>query len=202
MELNEITMPEEEAKQQWKQYNELIKKRADKHLKDMKDALRYLKDGKPLIDIYTAMETAGLNKLSQPRLAIARANWEEVFFTKKDSGRGFFSGETDTWYNKHKGDVDIQPNTFQTWTRTKDSDGKDTWQLANSTIKTSIPIIPVHLHPEDSLEKYYILWEPKEWETIPERKDPILLKRVTENLFAIMAVWDVTGLEQSIIRSR
>jgi len=52
------------------------------------------------------------------------------------------------------------------------------------------------------LSNYYILWESKEWEDLPETKDPFLLKRLSENLFVILGSWDLTDLEQSIIRGR
>ena len=71
--------------------------------------------------------------------------------------------------------------------------------MENKRIKTKVPIIPVEILPDGDLKNYYILWEASEWEELPETKDPILLKRISENLFVILGVWDLTELEQSII---
>lgn len=211
MEIEKIQMPQEKAKAEWKIYNDLIKKRHDKYLEDMKKCMYQLSQGRALIDIYKVMEKAGVNKTYQPRLAIARADWKEVFFTKKDSGRGFFAGDSKDWYDKSKGEIDMPPETFCQWLRIKDditmSDksirkAERRWDIETPKIKTKVPIIPAQLMPEGELSEYYILWEPKTWEELPEQKDPLLLKRITENLFVILSAWDVTELEQSIISSR
>ncbi len=211
MEIEKIQMPKEKAKAEWKVYNELIKKRHDKYLEEMKKCMYQLSQGKALIDIYKIMEKAGVNKNYQPKLAIARADWKEVYFCKKDSGRGFFAGSSRDWYTKSDGDIDLQPETFCQWLRTKDDinmkDGTvrqadNLWNIDKSKVKTKTPIIPATLMPEGNLKEYYILWEVQRWEDLPEQKDPLLLKRITENLFVILSAWDVTPLEQSIISGR
>jgi hypothetical protein len=64
---------------------------------------------------------------------------------------------------------------------------------------TKVPIIPAELMPEGSLTNYYVLWEVKEWEELPEPKDPYLLKRISENLFVVLGAWEITDLERAII---
>ena len=56
--------------------------------------------------------------------------------------------------------------------------------------------------PDGDLSGYYILWEVRDWKDLPETKDPLLLKRITENLFVILGAWELTDLEQSIISGR
>lgn len=211
MEIEKIQMPKEKAKIEWKIYNDLIKKRHDKYLEDMKNCMYQLSQGKALIDIYKIMETAGVNKNYQPKLAIARADWKEVYFRKQDSGRGFFARSEKSWAMKSDGDVDLQPETFCQWLRTKEDirmadktirKADNRWSIANEKIKTKVPIIPAHLIPEGDLSNYYVLWEVQKWEDLPEQKDPLLLKRITENLFVILSAWEVTTLEQSIISGR
>ena len=211
MEIQKIQMPKERAKEEWKLYNALIKKRHDEYLKDMKNCMFQLSQGKALIDINKVMEKAGLTKNYEPKLAIARADWSEVIFMKKDSGRGFFSHNQKNWYVKSDGDIDLPPETFAQWLRVQDditmtdktvrkADRK--WEIQKQNIKTKVPIIPVQLMPEGKLSGYYILWEVDNWEELPKRDDPLLLKRITENLFVILSAWDVTELEQSIISGR
>ncbi|KKN55951.1 hypothetical protein LCGC14_0576930 [marine sediment metagenome] len=206
MDIDKISMPVDKAKEEWKRYNDLLKGRRDKFLQDMKKSMFELKQGRELIDIYKVIEKAGVNKELQPKLAIARADWKEVYFVKQDTGRGFFSH--DTFWDRSKGFVDIPANIFQHWVREKktvtykdgSTDQADTWQIENKELKTKVPIIPSHLMPDNDLKDYYILWEVDVWEnSVPKQDDPILLKRITENLFVILGAWEVTELEQSII---
>ncbi len=62
------------------------------------------------------------------------------------------------------------------------------------------PKIPPRHHPGD-LSKYYLLWEPK-WEAKAPDPDPMLLSRIGDNFFAIVAVWDMTPLEQAVLEGR
>lgn len=211
MEIEKIQMPKEKAKEEWKAYNALIKKRNDKYLEDMKKCMYQLSQGKALIDINKVMEKAGVTKNYEPKLAIARADWKEVYFYKKDSGRGFFSEGSRDWYIKSDGDIDLPPETFVQWLRTKDDitmsdktirQADNRWNIQTPQIKTKVPIIPVQLMPEGKLSEYYILWEAEKWEELPKQDDPLLLKRITENLFVILSAWEVTALEQSIISGR
>ena len=211
MEIDKIQVPEEIAKKEYKEYSALVKKRHDSYLKEIKKCMYELKQGRKLIDIYKVMEKSSLNKDYQPKIAIARADWKEVIFCKQDEGRGFFSNtKNKNWANKKQGDIDLQPKTFCNWPRTK-SDLKtekrtykidNTWDIQTQHIKTKVPIIPAQLMPEGELSNYYVLWEVQRWEDLPETKDPLLLKRITENLFVILGAWDVTPLEQSIIKGR
>lgn len=200
MEIQKIQMPKEKAKIEWKAYNKLVKTKHEKYLEDMKKCMYQLSQGKALIDINKVMEKAGVTKNYEPKLAIARADWKEAFFTKKDSGRGFFSDSKKEWYSKSNGDVDLPPETFVQWLREKNSAAD--WAILNARIKTKVPIIPAQLMPAGKLSEYYILWEVEKWEQLPKQEDPLLLKRVTENLFVILSAWDVTELEQSIISGR
>lgn len=202
MDIEKIEMPIEQAKEEYKKYQELIKNRYDKRMEDLGKCLLQLKKGHKLININEVMENAGLNKTYQPKLAIARADWPNVIFIKYDEGRGVFSPRGDGWQPRDKFGSDkiwIDKNTFMTWQRISDKDGKSTWQIANKELKTKVPVIPVDLMPESDLSNFYILWEVKEWEDLPEKKDPLLLKRITENMFAIIGAWEITALEQSIL---
>ncbi len=76
------------------------------------------------------------------------------------------------------------------------------WDIQTPKIKTKVPIIPAQLIPDGNLKDSYILWEVERWEDLPQKDDPLLLKRITENLFVILSAWEVTDLEQSIISGR
>lgn len=199
--VEKIIVPKEQAKIEWKKYCELLKKRKDRHLKIMKESMYFAKQGKALINVYEVMKKAGLNKNDEPRLAIARADINEVLFQKRDTGTGRF--EMEQGYNRSgwSTDVELPQETFKVhWKRQTNPDGtKATWQIEDVKIKTKVPLIPVDLMPEGDLKNYYILWEVKLWEILPEVKDPFLLKRISQNMFVILGAWDITELERAII---
>lgn len=200
--IHKIVMPKQQAKQEWKKYCDLLKQRQDKFLRIMKDSMYHAKKGRNLIDVYRAMKNAGLNEKSEPKLAICRADIRECIFERRDTGTGSFGIKATYGSIDYKDKIELPQNTFKiNWDRERGRDGKEiSWSINKKLLKTKVPIIPIELMPEGKLENYYILWEVKSWEELPEaKKDPFLLKRISENLFAVLGAWEVTELEQAII---
>jgi hypothetical protein len=196
MKIKQIRVPKAKAKEKWLEYNEIVKHRKEKYLRDFKALYFHLKNGKKVIDVFEAIKFAGLNEKNEPKLAISKADATEVIFVKRNKGRGYFSREN---YKGTKYDVSLPDNTFQIkWARMKTSWGRD---IKNEKLKTSVPIVPAHLLPKGNLSRYYVLWEVEKWEKIPPR-DPILLKRITKNLFVALAFWNLTPLERALISGR
>ncbi len=196
-----IKMPPEQAKEEWKKYVQLLKKRKEKYLETMKKAHYEMKQGRELIDVYKIMKESGLNEKEEPKLAIARADIKKVVFKKRDEGTGTFEMEGGWNRGGYRTDIELPQNTFKIhWARRDPT--VNTWQILKEKITTQVPNIPAELVPEGDFKDYYILWEPLEWQELPETKDPILLKRISQNLFVILGSWDLTELEQSIIRGQ
>ncbi len=57
------------------------------------------------------------------------------------------------------------------------------------------------LLPKGSNENYYVLWEVDHWTREPPR-DPYLLRRITDNMFVVIAAWNLTDLERAVIKGR
>lgn len=188
-----ITMSPEKAKREWKKYLKLVKEKSDQHIKDLKQLYYQLSKKHKIIDIYEAFKIAGLNSKKEPRFAICRADLKEVRFTKSSNGSGYF--EENRWNSQFR--VSLPNETFGPFKLVKGS----TWEIEEpKELVTKVPIVPADKMPKGKLKDYYILWEVNEWKEIP--KDPFLLKRITRNLFAIVATWDLTKLEQALIRGR
>lgn len=60
-----------------------------------------------------------------------------------------------------------------------------------------VPTIPPPFRPPHNLSGYHILWE-ADWEMAPPA-DPALLKHLGGDLYAVLAVWDLTELEQAVL---
>jgi hypothetical protein len=62
-----------------------------------------------------------------------------------------------------------------------------------------VPIVPPQYRPKFKLSNYHILWE-ADWKRVPV--DPILLKHLGGSLYAVLASWDLTEIEQAVLRGR
>lgn len=188
MQVEEIVLPLEEAQKKYKEYLEAEKKHKKKYLTEMKKAYRQLAKGKGILDLYESLKKAGLNEKEQPKLAIVRADSPRVRFECSNwrDEVTYYRSENGSW----KSDIKIPRNVLSKSTTTQ-------------YIQTPAPIIPANILNtiKDKLSNYHILWEVEIWEPVPSR-DPILLKRITPNLFIIHATWDLTPLERAVIRGR
>jgi len=61
------------------------------------------------------------------------------------------------------------------------------------------PHIPPALRPKINLKNFHILFEVQSWEEYPV--DPFLLRRIQGNLFLIIAEWELTPLEASLLEA-
>lgn len=202
-------IPVEKAKLEHRRYCELLKTHPDDHVKTMKDAYYALSKGQPIIDIYQAFKVTGKHNNDRPRLAIARANLKKIVFQRrgKKGAGAFWSPGAWEWFgtdwnlNSRNCQTALPDNTFgMEW-------NLDTWKRNEwshfTTVQTMVPPIPAEFHPKKSLERYFILWEVDQdgWEPIPEPPgDPMLLKRLSPNLFTVLAAWDLTELEKAVLR--
>ncbi len=150
-------------------------------LKTYSNILRGLK----VIDFFESLRIGGLDERMRPRLAIAPAKAEWCWF------RPYFGFVSRTPVFAHTlsgvrraGEVRIPRDLFGTGLCVKDC-------------RAAVPQIPPQHRPK-SLDGYHILWEAK-WEAVPA--DPMLLRRLDgSHLFAVVAQWDLTPVEQAVLR--
>jgi len=198
--VKEFIIPKEKALEAWKEYLELLKNRDDEGAKILKQAYYHASKGRKIIDMYQAMQEAGLNTEGWPRLAICRADGEECCFRRREEGGGIFH-HLDVWELRGHGNrnsVSLSKGTFMALP--VDS----YWGSSKNYRYTNLPTIPAKFYPKGALERYYLLWEVEKWHEksqlpVPPM-DPFLLKRISPNLFVVLAEWDLTPLERAVIR--
>ncbi len=188
MDVTTISMPAKTARQAYLEYRDAVRRSghspsaADLALKK---GYRALSLAKRILNLHEVMRTAGLDENKRPRLAIARADVAFVDF--------------DTCWNRSLGDwvpvfLDRDSPNFR---GTKVVLPANTFPNQIQTgITAQVPIIPPSLRPKQALRYYHILWE-ADWKGAP--RDPILLRRVHEHLFAVLAQWDLTELERAVL---
>lgn len=182
-----ITMPVEEAKAAYREYREAVRNNPNPEDQAVMLGYRALAQGKAVIDVAQAIRGAGLNEQNLPRVAIARASWEWVVFSSKGQGAGEFLRSPRGCHYGPWPAVLLPNGTFP------QGASRAPWRA-----RALVPTIPPKLRPA-RLEDYHILWE-AEWQRAP--RDPMLLKYLSGNLYAVLAVWDLTPLEQAVLGSR
>jgi len=182
------------AKIEWKEYCKLLRentiddKEYLKYYKTLKNSLYYLSKGKMILDLAESFKLAGLNEKGEPRLAIVRADASTCFFK--------------WWW----GEAHFRARMWNPTKTEKFSFPGSIFGVSNDPnwakwISAPVPKIPAKFHPGAKLSNYFILWEVDEWLPEPPR-DPMLLKPLTgsSNLFVVLAHWDLTELERSVLR--
>jgi len=209
MDVELLTIPKKKAQEEFQALKVLLKEgrrtKVDQIYSDYQKLYGHLRHGKKVIDIYESFNKVGLNEDGDPKLAIVRADSKIVVCRERQDGSvkyfhdngGKRSIQRILWsYYGNKDDVKLPAETFvwkkeNGYTRCKD-------------VQTIVPMIPAKILVNEIkvlLKNFHILWEVEEWKPVPPR-DPILLKRLTPNLFGVLATWNLTKLERAVIRGR
>jgi hypothetical protein len=204
MKLELLQMPKKQAEEEYQAYVKALEQKKFEnlqYLQQLKTIYSHLRHGKKIIDAYQAFKKEGLNADGDPLIAICRADSKTVHFTKMDKGAGKFS-YTERW-KSYADDVILPEQTYPSWLNETVPDqwvkGGYITRVKNERLQAPVPLIPARLLPNGSLERYHILWEVEKWKPEPPR-DPILLRRLSGNLFVVLATWDLTEIERTVMR--
>jgi hypothetical protein len=155
-----------------------------------------LAEGKTLVSLREALTTGGVDEIGRPRLAIARADEAQIAMDIERDGSvryrpTFRTGADDRRFDFPAGTFPEPPIT----------EGVEMWrQPWDGNWWARLPFIPPQYRPPHALVNYHLLWE-AEWRrgTGPQRRDPMLLRRISGDLFAVVAAWDLTELEKLVL---
>lgn len=201
MNLQPMTMEQDAAEAAFREYRAAFMADRNRVDGELMRGYKALKQGKQLIRLTETIRAGGVDEQGRPRLTIARADetfsrferqrdgslilttgprWGIQFVRSADRRFAFPAGTT--------------PNTIP-------DDGLPFDD--GSRWIADMPIIPPRLRPPHALTGYHILWE-AEWrrDTTRAPRDPALLKRIGGDLFAVLAVWDLTDLERAVLEMR
>jgi hypothetical protein len=144
---------------------------------------RQIAKGKTVISVHDAIRAAGLDDQGRPKLAIMRADQESVRCSAWSSAEVIFTNEERS--------------------RAADWHFEISWPNRQRTcaanLRALLPRIPPKYRPpQGTLGGYHILWE-ADWTAIP--RDPYLLKRIGKDAWVVLAAWDLTDVEVSVLRA-
>jgi hypothetical protein len=152
----------------------------DKNDWEIERIYRQIAKGKTVISIVDAIMRGGHDEMGRPRLAIARAD-DTVCYCQVETGK--------LRYAPHRG---YSRRHFQI---------ACVWAVSNSKLwglKALLPRIPPQHRPLKNLSDYHVLWEAS-WTDIP--RDPYLLRRIGKDAWIVLAAWDLTDVEISVLRA-
>jgi hypothetical protein len=163
--------------------------------------------GERILNINTVIPKVGLQeKIHMPKIAIGRATWKTVQLSDEHQHIIFAENRWLDW--------DWRRNVFKTphvmiprglfKAELLDADWRKRMGIATiRSFEAIVPSVPAHLRPDDldTNQDYYILWE-AEWRPHQAPVDPFLLRHVEGGIYSVVAQWDLTPLEQSILEGR
>jgi len=145
---------------------------------------RAVAKGSTVISVNDAIRRAGTDELGRPRLAIMAADQTVCICDAWMSDRVIFTNESGSRAGEWHFDIP--------WP------GRIVWR-GGGRLQARLPRIPPQYRPRGAdLRKYKILWE-ADWKDIP--RDPYLLKRIGKDAWVVLAAWDLTEIEMSVLRS-
>jgi len=215
MEIEQLAIPKKRAMEEYETYKEELRHAKTQFNEDMKSLYAHMRHGGKVLDLWESMKLAGLNDAGNPKLAIVQADSPRVKFERKLESH--YSSEKQQWIPNgvNNGGIFYRQKKNGRWSPNWEADikipsefldypKKPEGTYESRQIETVTPMVPARIMNamrSHKLENYHILWEVEKWAIVPP-KDPVLLKKITPNMFCILAAWDLSPLERAVIRGR
>lgn len=197
MDTQNVVMSRSEARDLYREYK--------KHLhysqpidREVMRAYQLLAQGRLVIKALDSIVKAGVNDDGLPKLAIAHATATDCRLQLSAAGAARFDSRNVRVYKRHDDDTWISERAFFAFPR-------DSFPRPHRNQRWSaralVPLIPIHLRPRRGLASYHILWEAEWYNAVPG--DPFLLRRIGKaDLWAVVAMWDLTDVERAALATR
>jgi hypothetical protein len=215
MKLDVITMDKEQAQQAYLDYRAAVRGNGSPEDAMMAAGYRQLAMGHSLLKLADAIVKGGVGNDGFPRMAIARADGQRVRCTldrtslETSGPRGvvrFYTQGTLRSSREPSRKLSYDTVTFTDFPRdtrwpAQTLDQRAQWQVGTARAVAIVPSIPATLRPVGTLERFHVLFEVEKWEIERPRapRDPALLRHIGGDLYAVLAVWDLTELERAVI---
>lgn len=201
MELTTIEMPREEAQAKFEEYRASVKIRHDREDEMIMRGYKALAKGQQIIDLGATVQAGGGDRIPSrwhrqedmwvPKLAAMRADQKWCHVYTSPQGRVCFHHEGRPKSNETRYFLQLPEGTLPTPQGT---------YACHWEARAMVPPVPPGLRPADNIGNYHVLWE-AEWQRVAP-KDPALLKHIGGDLYAVLAVWDLTELERCVLAGR
>lgn len=200
-----IVMSEEEAREK---LNAFL---ADKHkdtaaqYSDCAAGYKALAEGKTLIHLDSAIRGAGLFESGFPKLAIARADRDQVFFQWRPNEKvvTFDARPPHSRGGKPAANLIMRVDMRREHGQRRQRPDKS-WYTPWLEGFAQVPLLPADKRPATGqLRQWFILWEVEQWyaqrDQVEPPHDPMLLEHLQGQLYAVLAEWELTDLERAVM---
>lgn len=198
MELNTLEISREEAEDRLAAYRAIIDEERTAEDRAIIAGYRAAARGLPVISLSRTIQAGGYFDSGLPRLAIVRADAEVCSIRPiswPDSSLLFYDPACYRYGPDNRGAL-VGRGTVRV--PIPDRPHVTVW---NAT--TTVPIVPPEHRPRGRrrLGRLHVLWEVESW-TPEAPRDPALLRHIRGDLWAVLAVWDLTDLERTVLSQR
>lgn len=198
MDVQTVTMEAEAAAQAFREYRGAFMAERNRIDGELMRTYKALSEGKTLISLTEAITTGGVDTIGRPNLAIARADEREIQMRIQGDGAVTFDPSPSTRVR-----IPDRLFEFRTDTLPRPPRQEGVWEHQEPWAgwwTATLPFIPPKYRPPLNMENYHLLWE-AEWRRArgAQRRDPMLLRRVGGDLFAVVAAWDLTEIEKLVL---
>lgn len=178
-----LLVDREKAKELHKLYRE---HRAGQTPEDrqIETAYREIARGRVIVRAIASIRAAGWNDQGFPKLALTKADVQRCECNPSQNAVEFCANRRG--WERAKVIVRDMPERPKV---------ANTWQRGTAIV----PIIPIYLRPKADLGNYWILWEAN-WTRAPS--DPLLLRKLTGDMWIVLAAWDLTDVERAALEQR
>lgn len=203
MELTAVTMDKNEARKRFLEYRASVRQRHNKEDEQIMRGYKALSQGHQVIDLGRTLREGGhqvktrrsrgtVESVKLPNLAIMRADQKWCWVATWANGSAIFHNASQhPNSNATRNVVRVPAGTLP------EMNWKETTTFG---YRSMVPPVPPALRPADKLSNYHVLWE-AEWER-QAPVDPALLKHIGGDLYAVVAIWDLTELERTVLTGR
>lgn len=194
MNLDPLTMDRSAARMAFLEYRQAFREQAQALDGELMRGYQALAAGKQVIRLSSTIAAGGLDDRGLPRLAVARADEREVSVARTSAGAVTYDPLPWTRRVTRNRRFLLPAGTFSREAPLPSA--HDMWWA-------DIPFIPPRFRPPHNLAGYTLLWEAT-WRLARRRValDPALLKPIGGDLYAVLAVWDLTPLEAAVLDLR
>lgn len=204
-----LAMPVEEAREKLEEYKNGLTLRNDEEYERLVRAYGALAKGTPLVVLSQVIAKAPRDEKLRPRLAIGRADRRQVHYRRTRNAAAFETFSTRNGWRERSLDTLLSIPVVEAFTPAYPPSRfspPDQWQ--DSTIEgyAIVPLVPPAVRGRRALNTHFILWEVERWAdqrigSTPDR-DPYLLQRIGDDLYAVVGEWDLTDVERAILADR
>lgn len=189
-----------QAREKLKAYRAARHRDAEVEYKRIESAYQELAKGFPLINIADAIREGGVDENGFPKLAFSRADKKEILFYWQE----------ERWTKRRTAFYDFRsPSQWRTF-KNLQLTSQVSWNVSEAKCFSYryalVPMVPPDVRPKNGqLKDWHILWEVNHWSKSPQTAkvspDPYLLRHIDGDLYAVIASWDLTPLEEMILNA-